>query len=86
MVVFQFSYLLTCTTEPACQPEALGQGMAIRGGSARREIRKLKYFSLSELKSNSCYISKNRMKKRISENTIAFKTLIVSKPNFNLVA
>ena len=28
----------------ACQPEALGQGMAIRVGSARREIRKLKFW------------------------------------------
>ena len=43
MVIFQFSYLLPRTTTPTCQPEAVGQGMAIRVGSERREIRKLKY-------------------------------------------
>ena len=37
MVIFQFSYLLACTTAPACQPEAIGRGMAIKVGSARRE-------------------------------------------------
>ena len=40
-----FSIFLSpaCTTGPACQPEDIGRGMAIRVGSARREIRKLKY-------------------------------------------
>ena len=43
MVIFQIYYLLPCTTAPACQPEIVGQGMAIRVGSSRREIIKLKY-------------------------------------------
>ena len=42
MVIFKFSYLLPCITAPACQPETVGGGMAIRLGSARREIRHLK--------------------------------------------
>ena len=35
-----YFYLLPCTTAPACQPEAVGLGMAIRVGSARREIKR----------------------------------------------
>ena len=42
-VIFQFSYLLPFSTMPACQPKAVGQGMAIRVGSARKDIRKLKF-------------------------------------------
>ena len=38
MVIFQFSYLLPCTTRPACQPEAIGWGMAIKVGSKFRRI------------------------------------------------
>ena len=35
-----FCYRPSYITAPACQPEAIGQGMAINLGSARREIAK----------------------------------------------
>ena len=42
-VIFQFSYLLPFSTMPACQPKAVGQGMVIRVGSARKDIGKWKF-------------------------------------------